>query len=212
MDFLPRPDMSERSESSGESSSTRTSPSLIDRAQANDPAAWAALVNLYAPLVHHWCRRTDLREADAADVLQDVFLAVAANLGGFRREHPGDTFRGWLRVILRNKVTDHFRRLGREPDGEGGTEAQLRFARLTNPEPADDAHGDPAERLLFRRACELIRGEFHDHTWQAFWATAVEGRAATDVAADLGMTPVGVRVAKSRVLQRLREALGDLPG
>jgi hypothetical protein len=30
------------------------------------------------------------------------------------------------------------------------------------------------------------------------------------VAADLGMSPVGVRVAKSRVLQRLREILGDL--
>ena len=56
----------------------------------------------------------------------------------------------------------------------------------------------------------LIRGEFHPHTWQAFWATAVEGRSAPDVAAELGMSPVGVRVAKSRVLQRLREALGDL--
>ena len=34
-------------------SSTRTSPSLIDRARANDPAAWAALVDLYAPLVRY---------------------------------------------------------------------------------------------------------------------------------------------------------------
>jgi len=30
------------------------------------------------------------------------------------------------------------------------------------------------------------------------------------VAADLNMTPGAVRVAKSRVLQRLREELGDL--
>jgi RNA polymerase sigma-70 factor, ECF subfamily len=203
--------MSDRPSPSDEASSTRTSPSLIDRARANDPAAWVDLVDLYAPLVQHWCRRSDLREADAADILQDVFLAVAANLGAFRRERPGDTFRGWLRVILRNKVNDHFRRLGHEPAGEGGTEAHQRFARLTSPEPADEVRADHAEQLLFRRACDLIRAEFHDHTWQAFWATAVEGRAAADVAADLGMSPVGVRVAKSRVLQRLREVLGDLP-
>ena len=39
---------------------------------------------------------------------------------------------------------------------------------------------------------------------------AVEGQVAKDVAADLGMTPGAVRVAKCRVLQRLREELGDL--
>ena len=191
-------------------SSTRTSRSLLDRARANDPDAWAALVDLYAPLAHRWCRRWGLNDADTADVLQDVFLSVAAHLGGFRKERSGDTFRGWLRVILRNKVHDHFRRLGREPGGEGGTEAQLRFARLSEPEPPEDAGDDAAERLLLRRCCDLIRPEFHDRTWRAFWATAVDGRPAPDVAADLGMTPVGVRVAKSRVLQRLREALGDL--
>jgi RNA polymerase sigma-70 factor, ECF subfamily len=196
---------------SDESSSTRTPRSLIERARANDPAAWATLVDLYAPLVHRWCRRWDLRGPDAADVLQDVFLAVAAHLDQFRRDRSGDTFRGWLRVILKNKVTDHFRRLGREPGGEGGTEAQLRFARVPEPLPPEDASVDDAEPLLLRRCCDLIRGEFHPRTWQAFWATAVEGRPAADVAAELGMSPVGVRVAKSRVLQRLREALGDLP-
>jgi RNA polymerase sigma-70 factor, ECF subfamily len=193
-----------------EGSSTRTPRSLIERARANDPLAWATLVDLYAPLAHRWCRRSGLGDADAADVLQDVFLAVAAHLNGFKKERSGDTFRGWLRVILRNKVHDHFRRLGREPGGEGGTEAQLRFARLTEPEALEDTGTDNSERLLLRRCCDLIQTEFHDHTWQAFWATAVEGRPAPDVAAELGMSSVGVRVAKSRVLQRLREALGDL--
>jgi RNA polymerase sigma-70 factor (ECF subfamily) len=198
--------------SADEASSTRTPRSLIERARANDPAAWASLVDLYAPLAHRWCRRWGLHDADTADVLQDVFLAVAAHLGRFKKERSGDTFRGWLRVILRNKVHDYFRRLGREPGGEGGTEAQLRFARLSNAEPAEEGSDDAAERLLLRRCCDLIRAEFHDRTWQAFWGTAVEGRPAPDVAADLGMTPVGVRVAKSRVLHRLREALGDLDG
>ncbi len=54
----------------------------------------------------HWCRRWQAPEADAADIFQEVFQSVAMNLGGFRKERDGDTFRGWLRTITRNKVID----------------------------------------------------------------------------------------------------------
>jgi RNA polymerase sigma-70 factor, ECF subfamily len=197
---------------SDDSSATRTPRSLIERARSADPEAWAALVDLYGPLVLRWCRRWHLQDMDAADVLQDVFLAVSTHLAGFRKERATHTFRGWLRVILQNKVNDHFRRLGREPGGEGGTEAQLRFSRLAEADASGEGSvaNDRSERVLFRRCCELVRGEFHDRTWKAFWRTAVEGKPAAEVADELGMSPVAVRVSKSRVLQRLREELGDM--
>jgi DNA-directed RNA polymerase specialized sigma24 family protein len=53
-------------------------------------------------------------EADAADVSQDVFAAVARHIADFRRERPGDSFRGWLWTITRNKVRYHWRRLADE--------------------------------------------------------------------------------------------------
>jgi RNA polymerase sigma-70 factor (ECF subfamily) len=194
--------------------STATSRSLLERVRADDPAAWDRLVALYAPLVLQWCRGWDLREQDAADVFQEVFQAVVAHIGSFRKERPGDTFRGWLRTITRNKVHDHFRRRRREPEGVGGTEAQGRLAEVPDPPDADEdsAAGQAQERSLFRRALELIQQEFAEHTWQAFWRTAIEGRPAADVAAELSMSPGAVRVAKSRVLQRLREELGDVIG
>jgi RNA polymerase sigma-70 factor (ECF subfamily) len=192
--------------------SSGTPRSLLERARAGDPTAWETLVGLYAPLVHHWCRRWDLQDQDAADVVQEVFQAVLTHLADFRRNRPGDTFRGWLRTIVRNKVHDHFRRLGREPGGVGGTEAQLRLAQVPGPEVDDveSADDEDAERRLFHRCLEVIRGEFEERTWQAFWRTAVDGRSPKDVADDLGMSPGAVRVAKCRVLHRLREALGDL--
>jgi RNA polymerase sigma-70 factor (ECF subfamily) len=194
------------------SPSSGTPRSLLERVRAGEPAAWEALVGLYGPLVYHWCRRWDLQEQDIADVVQDVFQAVFTHVADFRKARPGDTFRGWLRTIVHNKVHDHFRRLGREPGGVGGTDAQARLLQLPGPEPAEAAPADDveAERRLFRRCLELIRGEFAERTWQAFWHTAVEGRSPKDVAADLGMSPGAVRVAKCRVLQRLREALGDV--
>jgi RNA polymerase sigma-70 factor (ECF subfamily) len=192
--------------------SSATSRSLLARARADEPGAWERLVGLYAPLVLRWCRGRGLQDQDVADVFQEVFQAVVAHVGAFRKERAGDTFRGWLRRITENKLRDHFRRLGREARGAGGSSAQERFAQLPQADrPADDEPAaDEGERGLFARALDLIRGEFEERTWAAFWRTAVEGRAPKDVAADLGMSAGAVRVAKSRVLQRLRAELGDV--
>jgi len=197
---------------SGSQRSTATSRSLLERVKADDTAAWERLVTLYAPLVYYWCRRWDLQQNDTADVFQEVFLAVATHISGFRKDRDSDTFRGWLRTITRNKVLDHFRRLGREPGGVGGTEAHLRLTDLPAPvKPEEEVVAeDQAERSLFYRGLDFIRAEFEPRTWQAFWKTAVDGRSPKDVAADLEMSPGAVRVAKSRVLHRLREELGDL--
>src|SRR5947209_3757789 len=84
--------------------------SLLERVRAHETGAWRRLVELYQPLVGSWCARAGLRGADAEDVGQEVFAAAAAGLDGFRRDRPGDTFRGWLRGITRNHVALHFRR------------------------------------------------------------------------------------------------------
>lgn len=190
------------------SPSSATSRSLLAQVRAEEPQAWERLVQLYAPLVLHWCRASGLQDHDSADVFQDVFQAVVAHVGTFRKERADDTFRGWLRRITQNKLRDHFRKRGREPAGVGGSSAQDRLDQC--PEIlVDDDPSDAGERALFARALESIQAEFEEKTWSAFWRTAVEERPAADVAAELAMTPGGVRVAKSRVLHRLREALGD---
>lgn len=196
----------------GSHPSTATSRSLLGRVQANEPDAWERLVNLYAPLVLYWCRERGLQDQDVADIFQEVFQAVVVYVGGFRKVRERDTFRGWLRRITQNKLHDHFRRLGREARGTGGSSAQENLAQVADRASDDEAqpmdHG--AESGLFARALDAIRGEFEPRTWDAFWKTTVEGRAPKDVALDLSMSPGAVRVAKSRVLHRLRAELGDL--
>lgn len=163
-------------------------------------------------MVLSWCRGWGLQDEDAADVFQDVFQAVASHINGFRRERSGDTFRGWLRTIARNKTNDFFRRRQHEPEGVGGSEGRAFLMQVPEPLHSEQQAIEETENALLHRALELIRGEFEPRTWQAFWQTAVEGRSANDVAADLSMSPGAVRVAKSRVLHRLRTDLGDLLG
>jgi RNA polymerase sigma-70 factor (ECF subfamily) len=61
------------------------------------------------------------------------------------------------------------------------------------------------EQRLFAWACAQVRREVSDTSWQAFWRTAVEGRAGKEVAADLGLTIAAVYHARSRILARLKE-------
>src|SRR5580704_88537 len=118
---------------SGLQPASATSRSLLARVQADEPSAWERLVQLYAPLVLHWCRRSRLQEQDVADIFQDVFQAVVAHVAGFHKEREGDTFRGWLRRITQNKLRDHFRKLGRDVQGVGGSSARDRLAQLPQP-------------------------------------------------------------------------------
>jgi RNA polymerase sigma-70 factor (ECF subfamily) len=188
-----------------------TSLTLLDRARANEADAWARLVMLYAPLVRHWCLAGGLQPTDVDDVVQEVCRVAFSGLAGFRRDRPGDTFRGWLRTITRTALALHYRKLARVPLAGGGSAAFARLQEVADPAP-ELPDEDPSDEIreLHRRALELVSGEFEDRTWQMFWLTAVEDRKPTDVAARFGVTPVAVRKAKSRVLRRLREEIGDL--
>jgi RNA polymerase sigma-70 factor (ECF subfamily) len=185
-----------------------TSLTLLERVRGRDGDAWQRLLHLYGPLVIRWCGLRGVRGQDADDVQQEVFQAVATGLDGFRRDRPGDTFRGWLRVITRNKLLDHFRRREKQPEAKGGTTAHRQMQEVADQEIPEDTEEDLG--ALYHRALELVRGEFEARTWEAFWRVAVGGQAPDVIAADLGVTPAAVRKAKSRVLHRLRQEIGDL--
>jgi len=188
-----------------------TSSSLLERLQSQDAQAWQRLVDLYGPLVYHWCRRHQLQAEDRADVFQEVFRAVASHITAFRRDRAGDTFRGWLLTITRNKIRDHFRRQQRHVQATGGSDALQQLAQVADPlDDQEEAADADQQRALLRRALHLLRDEFEDRTWQAFWRITVEGQAPADVAADLCLSLNAVYKAKSRVLQRFRQELGDL--
>jgi RNA polymerase sigma-70 factor (ECF subfamily) len=185
---------------------------LLQRLRENEPEAWRTVVQLYTPLLCHWCARQGVRGADAEDVIQEVLQAAAAGLATFRRDRPTDSFRAWLRGVTRNMVLAHYRRANRQPRASGGTDVLVQLQEVAQAVPPAAEDEDPPSELeaLRRRALELVRGQVQEQTWRAFWLTAIEGQSPNDVAAGLGVSPTGVRMAKSRVLRRLKEQFGEL--
>ena len=88
------------------------------------------------------------------------------------------------------------------------------MAEIPQPaEPSEESIRPDAESAawLSRQALEMIRAEFENHTWEAFWRVTIQGQPSSQVAEDLKMSIPAVYTAKSRVLRRLRQVMGELP-
>jgi len=187
-----------------------TSSTLLQALRSRESNAWARFVGIYAPIVYRWCRGRGLNDVDSADVIQEVFQAVFKGIARFEHQQAGQSLRGWLWSITRNKICDHFRRRQDQPVGRGGSTANELLNNLADiPEaPAESPESDAAE--LSRRALLLIQTEFEATTWKAFYAMAIDGISAAEAGRLLGITTAAAFKAKSRVLNRLRRELDGL--
>jgi RNA polymerase sigma-70 factor (ECF subfamily) len=182
-----------------------TPASLLKRLrEPHSQQAWTRFVQLYTPLLYHWARRLGLHDPDAADLVQDVLVLLVRKLPEFTYDR-NKSFRAWLRTITHNCWRTRCRRfeLPREvhpPDLDG----------LADSADEDVLSETEYRQWLVGRALELMQAEFQVTTWKACWECVVSGRAAAEVAAELGMSVGAVYMAKSRVLSRLRQELTDL--
>jgi RNA polymerase sigma-70 factor (ECF subfamily) len=182
-----------------------TSASLLERLrQPDEPAAWGRFVSLYTPLIYSWGRQVGLQESDAADLVQDVLLALLQALPSFTYDRHR-SFRGWLRTIALNKWRDARRRQGRVLLPGDGV-----LACAIDPEEPE-AFGEAEYRQqLTSRALQVMQSDFQPATWKAFWEQVVVGRPADEVGAELGLSRGAVYAARFRVLDRLRRELAGL--
>jgi RNA polymerase sigma-70 factor (ECF subfamily) len=177
-----------------------TSLGLLGQLQRDQGQGWQRFIDLYSVLLNYWFQQDNVPETEWADLQQDVYYAVAKGLREFDHAPGKGSFRGWLRVIARNKVADLRRSHAPVPNTDLLTQHIVRVP--------DEASIE--KKLLFKQAVDLIRKDFAPLTWQAFWLVAVEDRRPADVAHKLGMKVEAVYVNKSRVLHRLREEFAGL--
>ena len=184
-----------------------TRASLILRLpDAADVAAWDEFVAIYGPLVYRMAQRKGLQPADADDLVQEVFTAVARSVSEWLERSDRGLFRAWLLRIARNIAVNFLTRPRHRPIGDGGDDAQDRMAELQAPECQLSNEFDlEYRREIFRWAADQVQEIVSDTTWQAFWLTHVDGRSIAEVAEHLGISAGNVYIGRSRVMSRLKE-------
>jgi RNA polymerase sigma-70 factor (ECF subfamily) len=188
-----------------------TRPSLLIRLR--DPAderAWSEFAEIYGPLVHRLARRRGLQDADAQDLVQDVFRAVARAIERYDPDPARGSFRGWLSRIARNLIINLLAAQRRHPRGAGDTDVQRLLEEQPDPAGEESALFDAEyRRRLLTWAAGRVRGDFSEAAWRAFWLTGVEGRPPGEVAEALGMTLGTVYQYKSRAVARIRREIAQ---
>lgn len=80
-----------------------------------DQSAFALLIKRYQDKISHYIRRiTNVRDEDAEDLLQEIFLKVYLNLNDFDLDLK---FSSWIYAIARNQVISNHRRLNSRAEG-----------------------------------------------------------------------------------------------
>ena len=182
---------------------------------AGEPLGAERLVTAFSGVVRDAIARfLAIRVRGRADLAEDftheVFLALFRDDGRKLRTFAGRhgcSFAGWLKVVAVRLTIDRLRRDARVVALDDDTPRMLelrRSLRSETPGPEEEMQGtETAERLAQEMAQlgpkDRLLTELH----------LVRGRSLDEVAQLLGVTMNAAYVRKSRILDRLRRALGS---
>jgi RNA polymerase sigma-70 factor (ECF subfamily) len=183
-----------------------TRASLILRLQnAEDVAAWDEFAAVYGPVIYRVAIGRGFQAADAENLVQEVFLAVANSVSKWLEREDRGRFRAWLLRIARNEAVDMLNERATRPLGRDGSAAEQILADLPARDELSSALDLEYERNVFRWAAEQVCDSVARHTWDAFWLTSVEGLPVAEAASRLNTRPGNIYFARSRVMALIKE-------
>lgn len=196
--------------------SLQTRKSLLLRLRdAQDHGSWKTFFDTYWHLLYKVARRGGLSDADAQDVVQETVLAVAKQMPTFQYDPARGSFKHWLCRIVRRRISDHLRRVYREPvkellplnialDAPTGVEEDTSGMLI-------ELHWSQAwdqewEQAVLDAAVEQVRAEVPPKHFQIFDYCVRQGWPAAKVASTLGIHTAQVYLVKHRVSAAVKRA------
>ena len=192
----------------------------VTAAQAGDRLALAKF------LAAHYPRLRSRAEAgmdagmkgvsDPDDILQEVYVDVARQIGHFEDRGPG-SFLNWVLTILDHKLVDAWRAahcqardIDREVQVAAGSESSSYWNLLDNlyadsTTPSRTARRDEALSALF-----ICIGDLSESQRQVIQLRYLEGLSVEEVAARLSKSKAAVAALSKRALDTLRKSMDRL--
>ena len=184
--------------------------SLIVRLKdSRNDLAWTEFVCAYEPFLTRLVRKQGTPERHVADVTQQLLIAIAKSVDGWKPDGKSASFRRWLGCVARNVVIKFMVRERKHVTGEGGSDFLKALTETIDPS-IDAELQRQYEQELILWAAERVRSEFRESSWRAFWETEIIGRSIADVSQDLGVSIGSVYMSRSRIFARIRVIIEEV--
>lgn len=165
---------------------------------------WERFYSFYHPRLTRMAMRCGIRDSEADDLLQEVWIEVSRKLADFAYDPARGRLHGWLSVLVQRKVRAAHRR--RRPDKRPANcglasvpcRRQLVAAELVEKEEL---------RTQVRLAIDQLRKRLSASTWRVLHLKSIEGRSVSEVAEELGLSCEQVWARHHRAKRALRQAL-----
>jgi RNA polymerase sigma-70 factor, ECF subfamily len=174
-----------------------TDEALQAAAALGDREAFDAIVNRYGPVIYRYARRMLAVEADAADVVQDTFVAAWRQLPTFR---GASSLRTWLFSICSRKVADSYRVKRAQPVEDWVLEPAVHRSTASDPFTA-------VSNAEFLAALEQALAELPPRQRAAWLMREIECMTFPEIGDVLRLSPDAVRGHHHRATATLRVLL-----
>jgi RNA polymerase sigma-70 factor (ECF subfamily) len=191
----------------GQSGGPMSESLLLERLRAGDEAAFETVIHLYGGRLLAAARRLLRNEDDAADAVQEAFLAAFKSIDGFQGTARLST---WLHRIVINAALMKLRSESRRPE-DAIADLLPRFNAAG--EWLDTVRGwdDGSEELLERRETRILVRRCIDQLPDVYRTVLllrdIEDLDTEEVAEMLGVTANAVKIRLHRARQALRTLL-----
>lgn len=145
----------------------------------------------------------------AEDVLQEAYVSIWKNAGGYRREVDGQTLQAmtWLIAIVRNKALDALRSRARRKESalpDSGDVDEDDVQASANPAPSAMQLLEQASQALHIEGClNSLEGSYRHSLALAYY----QGLSHSEVAAHMGAPLGSVKAWIRRGLEKLKGCL-----
>jgi RNA polymerase sigma factor (sigma-70 family) len=165
-------------------------------------------VNRERPRLRQFIRRYVMDERDTDDILQDVFSEL---IEAYRLMKPIEQVGAWLYRVARNRITDRFRKSGREvawPEDADGEDEERTLAQLL---PDADAGPEAAfAREVLLEQIFVALDELPVAQRDVFIAHEIEGLTFKHMSEESGIGINTLLARKHAAVLHLRNRLRDI--
>ena len=181
-----------------------------------DQSSWLEFFNSYWKMIYNVSRKSGLSHEDAQDVVQDSILTVVRRIKKFKYDREKGSFKGWLKVITRSRILDHWRKQKRRPaEQNSGPQANNQEEII---ESIPDSRGFELERIWDQEwqnnvhaiALDRVRQKVSAKQFQIFDCYVLKEWSVNDIKKKLGFSSGQIYMAKYRVGKLLKHELEQL--